>query len=204
MRMRVPSLASLSASGIQHYHELWCRSQTWLRSSVAVAVAYAGSYSSDSTPGPKASMCCACTPPQKKYKASFFFPLSPPRGWSLRFTGRRQGCCAIPGKPSIKELLCPKRHEACTMGWPPPFKHMKFPEIATNWKDALFQEVGSEQAPRTSPISLAVGPEPRGRSPPPPPSTRPQQVLPCRQGKTSYKQEGRSASNFRAPCGFPT
>ena len=39
MRMRVPSLALLSGSGIWHCHVLWCRPQTWLRSSVAVAPA---------------------------------------------------------------------------------------------------------------------------------------------------------------------
>ena len=38
MRMRVQTLASLSGSGIQHCHELWCRSKTWLRSHFAVAV----------------------------------------------------------------------------------------------------------------------------------------------------------------------
>ena len=38
----VPGLA-------QWVKELWCRSQTWLRSSVAVAVAVAGGYSSDWT-----------------------------------------------------------------------------------------------------------------------------------------------------------
>ena len=34
----VQSLASLSGLGIQHCHELWCRSQTWLGAGVAVAV----------------------------------------------------------------------------------------------------------------------------------------------------------------------
>ena len=38
-RMVVQSLASLSGLGIWHYHELWCSSQTWFRSRVAVAVA---------------------------------------------------------------------------------------------------------------------------------------------------------------------
>ena len=38
MRMQVRSLASLSGSGIQRCCEPWCRSQTQLRSSVAVAV----------------------------------------------------------------------------------------------------------------------------------------------------------------------
>ena len=36
--MRVPSLASLSGLSIQHYRELWCRSQMWLKSHIAVAV----------------------------------------------------------------------------------------------------------------------------------------------------------------------
>ena len=39
MRLRVWSLASLSGLKIWHCHELWSRSQTWLRPSVAVALA---------------------------------------------------------------------------------------------------------------------------------------------------------------------
>jgi len=39
VRMRVPSLASLRGLRIQRCHELWCKSQMWLRSRVAVAVA---------------------------------------------------------------------------------------------------------------------------------------------------------------------
>ena len=52
MRTQVRSLALLSGLRIQCYRELWCRSQTWLGSdmAVAVAVAEADSYSSDSTP----------------------------------------------------------------------------------------------------------------------------------------------------------
>ena len=50
MRMGVGSLASLSGLGIQRCRELWCRPQMWLRSGVAVAVAQACGYSSDSTP----------------------------------------------------------------------------------------------------------------------------------------------------------
>ena len=38
MRMLVRSLALLSGSGIRHGRELWCKSQTWLRSGLAVAV----------------------------------------------------------------------------------------------------------------------------------------------------------------------
>ena len=52
MRMLVPSLASLSGLGIWHCRVLWCRSQMRLGScvAIAVAVAQAGSYSSNSTP----------------------------------------------------------------------------------------------------------------------------------------------------------
>ena len=39
MRMRVPSLASLRGLRIWRCRELWCRSQTWLGSHVAIAVA---------------------------------------------------------------------------------------------------------------------------------------------------------------------
>ena len=38
-------------------HELWCRSQTQLRSHIAVALAKAGSYSLDSTPCLEISIC---------------------------------------------------------------------------------------------------------------------------------------------------
>ena len=39
MRLQILSQALLSGLRIWHCHELWCRSQTWLRSGVAVAVA---------------------------------------------------------------------------------------------------------------------------------------------------------------------
>ena len=57
MRLQVRSLASFSGSKIQRCCELGCRSQMWLGSGVAVAVAQAGGYSSDSTPGLGASVC---------------------------------------------------------------------------------------------------------------------------------------------------
>ena len=47
MRTWVRSLPSLSGLRIRHCHELWCSSQAWLRSSIAVTVASSGSYSSD-------------------------------------------------------------------------------------------------------------------------------------------------------------
>ena len=43
----VRSLALLSGLSVRHCSELWCRLQTQLGSRVAVAVAVAGSYSSD-------------------------------------------------------------------------------------------------------------------------------------------------------------
>ena len=38
IRMQVRSLPSLSRLRIPHYHGLWCTSQTWLGSGVAMAV----------------------------------------------------------------------------------------------------------------------------------------------------------------------
>ena len=67
MRLWVQSLASLR---IWHCCELWCRLQKWLGSCVAVALAWAGSYSSDRTPILGTSICCGCSPrkDQKKKK----------------------------------------------------------------------------------------------------------------------------------------
>ena len=50
MRTQVQSLALLSELRIWHCCELWCRSQTRLRSGIAVTAVQASSYSSDSTP----------------------------------------------------------------------------------------------------------------------------------------------------------
>ena len=67
MRMQVRSLASFSGSGTWHYSELLCRSQTWLGSWVAMAVAQAaGSYRSDLTPSLGTSICHRCSPKKKK------------------------------------------------------------------------------------------------------------------------------------------
>jgi len=52
MRMQVQSLALLSGLRTQRCHELQCRSQMWLRSHIAKAMAEAGSCSSDWTPSP--------------------------------------------------------------------------------------------------------------------------------------------------------
>ena len=68
MRLQVPSLASLSALRIWHCRELWCRSQMWLGSGIAVAVAVAGSYSPDSTPSLGPSICHGCSPKKQSQK----------------------------------------------------------------------------------------------------------------------------------------
>ena len=59
--------ASLSGSGIWHCRELWYRSQMQLGSRVAVAVA--GSYSSNSTPSLGSSICRRCGLKKQKEKS---------------------------------------------------------------------------------------------------------------------------------------
>ena len=66
MRLQVQSLALLSGLRVQHCREQWCRWQTRLGSSVAVAVA--GSHSFNSTPSLGTSMCCGCSPEKTKKK----------------------------------------------------------------------------------------------------------------------------------------
>ena len=57
MSLLVQSLALLSGLRIRHCHELWCRLQMRLGSRAAVALAEAGSYSSDWTPSLETSIC---------------------------------------------------------------------------------------------------------------------------------------------------
>ena len=66
MSLWVWSLTSLSGLRIWRCCELWCRLQMQLRSGIAVAVAYASGYSSDSTPSLGTSICHGCSP--KKFK----------------------------------------------------------------------------------------------------------------------------------------
>ena len=68
MRLRVQSPASFSGLQIWHCHELWCRSQSWLRSCIAVAVAQASSCSSNLTPNLGTSICHRCSPKKEKKK----------------------------------------------------------------------------------------------------------------------------------------
>ena len=66
MRTQVQSLASSRGSGIRRCHELWCRSQTWLRLHVALAVAC--SCSSDLTSSLGTSIGHGCGPKKQKTK----------------------------------------------------------------------------------------------------------------------------------------
>jgi len=79
MRMQVQSLAFLSRLRIQRYCELWYRSQTWLRSGIAVAVVQASRCSYDWTSSVGTSICHECRPEktnkQKKNIECKSFPL---------------------------------------------------------------------------------------------------------------------------------
>ena len=66
MRLWVQSLALLSRLRIRHCCEPWYKSQMWLESGVAVAVAVTGSYSSDSTPSLGTSICHGSGPRKGK------------------------------------------------------------------------------------------------------------------------------------------
>ena len=82
MRTRVRSLAMLSGLRIQCCRDLWCRSQTWLRSGIAVAMAVASSCSSNLTSRlVQTSRCRGCGPKKKikkkKKKESPFRELFP-------------------------------------------------------------------------------------------------------------------------------
>ena len=68
MKTQVRSLASLSRLRIQCCHELWCRSQMWFGSHVAVAVVQAGSYSSNSIPSLGTSICLRYGPKNTEKK----------------------------------------------------------------------------------------------------------------------------------------
>ena len=68
MRLQVQSLALLSGLRIQRLSELWRRSQTLLRSGVAVTVEQAGSYSPNWTPSLGTSICWGYGPKKKVKK----------------------------------------------------------------------------------------------------------------------------------------
>ena len=66
MRLRVRSLPLLSGLRLRRCRELWCRLQTRLGSRVAVALAWACGYSSDSTPSLGTSICRGSSPRNSK------------------------------------------------------------------------------------------------------------------------------------------
>ena len=70
MRMWVHSLASLSGLGIRRCHELWCRLQTWLGSSVGCGCGVGRSHSCDLTLSLGTSICHRCGPKKQKRKKS--------------------------------------------------------------------------------------------------------------------------------------
>ena len=65
-KIQIRFLASLSGLRICHCHQLWCSSQTRLRSHVTVAVAYAGSWSPNLTSSLGTSICCRFSPKKQK------------------------------------------------------------------------------------------------------------------------------------------
>ena len=62
VRIWIQSLASLSGLRSWGCHKLWCKSQTWLGSRIAVAVVSASSCSYSLTPSLGASICRGCSP----------------------------------------------------------------------------------------------------------------------------------------------
>ena len=68
VKTQVQSLASLGGLRIQHCHELQHKLQMQLSSGVAVAVMWAGSYSSDLTSSLGTSICCMCGHKKNKTK----------------------------------------------------------------------------------------------------------------------------------------
>ena len=67
MRMWVGSLASLRGLRIRLCLELWCRSQTWFGSQMAVAVVQVISFSSNSTLSVGNSMCRRYSPKKNSF-----------------------------------------------------------------------------------------------------------------------------------------
>ena len=68
MRLQVRSLASLSGLRIWYCRELWCSSQMWLGSDVAVTMAQVSSCSSDLPSSLGTSICHGCGPKNEKKK----------------------------------------------------------------------------------------------------------------------------------------
>ena len=89
VRKQVRSLALLSELRIQHCRELRCRSQTQLRSCVAVAVAQASSCSSDPTSSLGTSIRRRCSPKKKNKNKN---KKQPPMERLFLKTGTKRHC----------------------------------------------------------------------------------------------------------------
>ena len=69
--MRVQSLALLRRLRIWYCCKLWCRSQVWLRSGIAVTVVQACGYSSNLTPSLGISICASMAIKRKRKKKEY-------------------------------------------------------------------------------------------------------------------------------------
>ena len=85
IRMWIQFLALLSGLKIWRYHELWCRSQTWLgsREVMAVAVEQSGSYRSGSTPSLGTSILHGEALKRQKKKKRFICVPKCPGPWAV-------------------------------------------------------------------------------------------------------------------------
>ena len=83
--------------------ELWCRSQTWLGSLIALVVAVASSCSSDSALSLGTSICCGCGSKndKKKKKATFGVPW-----WLSRLRIWHYHCCGMGLIPGQETSAC--------------------------------------------------------------------------------------------------
>ena len=105
MRMWVRSLVLLSELRIRRCCELWCRSQLWLRSHVAVA----GSCSSDSNPSLGTSICRRCGHKKKKKK---IWP------WSKRSVAFALSCWEVVYvTPEGTVFALGRGDPCCILGW---------------------------------------------------------------------------------------
>ena len=111
MRLQVRPLAPLSGLRIRRCRELWCRSKTRFESGIAVAVAKAGSCSSDSSPSLGTSICHRCGPKKQKRKKK-------------KRTLRHKGEVALARVKSLSKRVgsvpfpWPPLASACVCSWP--------------------------------------------------------------------------------------
>ena len=110
--MQVRFLALLCGLRIHRCHEPWRRSQTQLRSDVAVAVSQASSYSSDLIPRLGTSVCCKCGPKKqkKKKRKKMYFQSFTKEGRSQRGIRREIWGTELLFKQPSPTALPPRQH----------------------------------------------------------------------------------------------